>query len=162
MLEIEWAPMPQIEKMTISGLISDPWVLVGSEEEIENFGPSIERVDLFIFTYTTALSVDEFVFCRAHFPNQQEWIYFFDGVGVTGVITIAGLGKPNEETAIQMYLRIAEYTCERLPEKISCEGAFKADKFWLNSWSKIGYYKDFPEFLECDIQNCKYSLNYAG
>ena len=161
MLEIEWAPMPDNEKVDISDLISDPWVLVDGDQDIEECDYNSEKTDLFTLVYTSALSVDDFTFCRAHIPGNRSWIYFLDSYLITGMITIAGLGEPSDETAILMYLRIAGQTCERLPEEIICENAFKADKSWLKRWSQIGYYRDFPDELESDFASCDYVASAA-
>lgn len=159
MLEIEWAPMPDSEKLAILGILPDPWAVVGGDQDIEGCDYQIERLDLFTFAYSSSLSFDDFTFCRSHIPGNRSWIYFFDASLITGMITIAGLGEPSDETAILMYLRIAEQTCERLPEKIICENAFKADKSWLKRWSKIGYYRDFPDELDDDFASCEYAAS---
>ena len=148
MLEMEWAQLPDGEKLAIADLLADPWVLVGGDQGIEEKEYRIERFDLFNFTYTSDVSVDDLTFSRTHTQGQQEWIYFLDASWTTGVITIAGLGEPSDETATQMYLRIAAQTCERLLEKITCENAFKASKLWLKKWSEVGFIETFLTILK--------------
>jgi hypothetical protein len=156
MLEIEWAPMPDSEKSGILGLLPDPCILVDDNSDIENHEAQIERVHLFTFTYTSPLFEDAWYFCRALISGQQEWIYFFAGLFDRDVIRIAGLGQPNDETAIRMYLRIADHTAETFPEKITCEIAFRAEKSWLKRWLQVGYYRDFPDQLDSDFASCEY------
>lgn len=156
MPEIDWAPMPDGEKLAILGLLPDPCILVDEDGDLVIPDALTERVHLFTFTYTSPLLEDEWYFCRAQISGQQEWIYFFEGLFDADAIRIAGLGQPNDETTIQMYLRIADHTCETLPEKITCESAFKAEKSWILRWSQVGYYRDFPDQLESDFASCQY------
>ncbi len=156
MPEIDWAPIPDSEKLAILVLLPDPCILVDEDGDLGNPGALKERVHLFTFTYTSPLFEDAWFFCRALISGQQEWIYFFEGLFDADVIRIAGLGPPNDETAIRMYLRIADHTCETFPEKITCESAFKAEKSWLLRWSQVGYYRDFPDLLESDFASCEY------
>jgi hypothetical protein len=54
-----------------------------------------------------------------------------------------------------MYLRIAVQTCERFPEKITCENAFKAEKSWPKMWSEVGFDRSFSADLEGDFASCE-------
>jgi hypothetical protein len=162
MPEIEWVPMPDRERVAILGLLPDPCQLADEDGDVENYGSPIERVYLFTSTYTSVLFEDACFFIRALISDQKEWVYFFEDLFDADVIRIAGLGQPNDETAIKMYLRIADHTCETLPEKITCESAFKADKSWLKRWSQVGYYRDFPDLLESDFASCEYLLAELG
>lgn len=162
MLEIDWAPMPDNEKLAILGFLPDPCILADDDSDPENNETPIERVHVFTFTYTSPLFEDAWYFRRALISGQQEWIYFFEGLFDADVIRIAGLGQPNDETAIRMYLRIADHTCEIFPEKITCESAFKAEKSWLKRWSQVGYYRDFTDLLESDFKTCEYVASAAA
>lgn len=147
MLEIEWAPMPDSEKLAILGILPDPWAVVGGDQDIEGCDYQIERLDLFTFAYSSSLSFDDFTFCRSHIPGNRSWIYFFDASLITGMITIAGLGEPSDETAILMYLRIAEQTCERLPEKSSAKMPLKPTNHGSRGGRKSDTIETFPTSL---------------
>ena len=74
MPEIDWAPMPEIEKLAILGLLPDPCILVDEDGDLGNPGALKERVHLFTFTYTSLLSEDAWFFRRALISGQQECI----------------------------------------------------------------------------------------
>lgn len=130
--------MPDVEYGNITAAELDVIKFSGAEAWFsENFEcgdfdkfPFIwDETAVFTLTLVSALSEDDFVFRRVTIPGTSSCLYFLDSTLVTGSVTITGLGGASDATAIKMYLRLADYTGETLPNR-NCTFAdrFKACK----------------------------------
>lgn len=130
--------------------------------ELEKCSFLWEETAIFTLTFISALSEDEFVFRRVTIPGISSCLYFLDSTLVTGSVTIAGLGDASDATAIQMYLRLADYTGETLPNRIcTVVDRFKAGKSeFMLRWREVSYYRENPDLFQEDYDGCAYEEEF--
>jgi hypothetical protein len=168
MYDVSFVPMPTAERELIVLLGLDKELAgedrVDSDDDDHAEHQQHEHRDifeefevLFTFQFTSTLSVDEWHFGRVKLRVGNTYLYFLDGVSVTGEITVAGVGPASDADTISMYLRIAEHTGETLPEKITISPGFTASKEdFLGRWHSVRHYRTFPEQFAADYAACIY------
>lgn len=163
MPDVEYVNIPKAELDVIKSSGAQAWFSEDLEYgDFNNFSFIWEETAIFTLTFVSALSEDDFVFRRVKIPGTSNCLYFLDSTLVTGSVTIAGLGDASDATAIKMYLRLADYTGETLPNRIcTVADRFKAGKSeFMLRWREVSYYREHPDLFQEDCDGCTYEEEF--
>jgi hypothetical protein len=163
MPDVGYVNIPKAELDVIKSSGAEAWFSEDLEYgEFEKFSFLWEETAIFTLTFISALSEDDFVFRRVTVPGISSCLYFLDSTLVTGSVTIAGLGDASDATAIKMYLRIADYMGEALPNRIcTAVDRFKAGKSeFMLRWREVSYYRENPDLFQEDYDGCAYEQEF--
>lgn len=153
MLDVEYVNMPRGEAENIKQLSFDTFLneSVDGEDDWHFSNGSM----LMALEYASGLSVDEVFFCRAPIVGSDACLSYVDASSVSSRVIFAGIGNSSRETAIEMYLRVANHTGEAFPDQILFFEHFapELDSF-LRTWKRVGFYKKNPEWFKEDYERC--------
>ena len=159
MPDVEYAAIPTSELEIIKANQVESWFADTSDSESgDAFSYLWDDTTIFTLKFGSALSEDDFMFRRVAIAGRSDYLYFFDATLVTGIVTITGIGDSSDATAIRLYLRLADYTGESLPNKIdTVPGKFDASKSdFLLRWQEASYYRDNPDLFQEHYDGCDY------
>jgi hypothetical protein len=159
MPDVEYTKIPKAELDAIKSSGAEAWFSDDAhDDDFEESAFIWEDTALFTLSFDSDLSEDEFVFRRVAIPDTSSCLYFLDATLVRGAVTISGIGESSDATAIEMYLRIADYTGETLPDRITVVAErFNPDKSeFLLGWRTVTYYLNDHESFEEHYERCTY------
>ena len=159
MPEVEFVKIPKAELDVIKSSGSKAWFSADDQDDdFEQFAFLWDDTALFTLSFDSDLSEDEFVFRRVVIPGTSSHLYFLDATLVRGAVTISGVGDSSVATAIEMYLRIADYTGETLPDRLTVVAKrFSAKKSeFLLRWRNVTYYLDDHGSFDEHYARCPY------